>query len=338
MMAVRRVALAALCCCSFAVGAARRPPPPPEGPDDDVVATKRQAKAHTQPDANSPVQFVVAAGEHLAWVVQTKKDGFYRVIRRDRGPQGWVAEADLRIVHEHVAGQDENKKVCAASLDQCPARGCAEEGSAEARDNEVKRARPRPGAPLTLAFEDFAQLQREADERVGEGPDDLTPEQHEALEHLRVASGVVSEGDPVRVVGYISKSNEGLHVNKSGESVNCLLKKPADNDFHIPLVAHVDDTEYEGIVVEMIPQDRPAAWTLDALKEIQDKGDQVWVEGGLAYDKVHYVNTDRNNPFKDEPERMSLWEVHPITRFLVCRKPRCDPDNEHDWTALEQQP
>jgi hypothetical protein len=85
----------------------------------------------------------------------------------------------------------------------------------------------------------------------------------------------------------------------------------------------------------MIPQERPAAWSMDALKAIQAKGEQVWIEGGLSYDKVHYVNADPYNPFKDEPDRMSLWEIHPITKFLVCHKEHCDPDSEKDWSALD---
>jgi hypothetical protein len=85
----------------------------------------------------------------------------------------------------------------------------------------------------------------------------------------------------------------------------------------------------------MNPQKRPSVWTIDALKEIQAKGAQVWVEGGLSDDNVHYVNADPDNPLKDEPDRMSLWEIHPITKFLVCRKDHCDLKNEKDWLALD---
>lgn len=188
---------------------------------------------------------------------------------------------------------------------------------------------------MVLTFDDFARLQRVADERVGQGPQDLTKAQHAALQRLDVASGSVSEGDLVRAIGYIAKGGDGLHANETGESVNCQLKKFANNDVHIPLVANAGDSEYQGIVVEMAPQDRPAAWTVEALKEIQAQGARVWVEGGLAYDKVHYVNADGKHPFKDEPARMSLWEVHPITRFLVCRKEHCDAGNADDWSELD---
>jgi len=303
--------------------------------DLDMLQTLRDVVAHTSPSADSTEAFKAPAGTNLIWAVHAEKDGFYRVTRENKGPQGWIAKDDVEVLHEHVHHEDKAVKACVESLADCPKRGCAAEDSAEAAANEIKRTRPADGTPLKLSVDDFARLQREADERVGQGPQDLSPTQHEAIKHLPVDDGTVSEGDLVRVIGYIAKGEDGLHANQSGESVNCQLKKLPNNDIHIPLVAKPGDTEYQGIVVEMIPQDRPAAWTVEALKELQANGTQVWVEGGLAYDKVHYVNADRANAFKDEPARMSLWEVHPITRFLVCRKQNCDADNADDWSALD---
>lgn len=303
--------------------------------DLDMLHVRHDATARTSPSADSPVAFAVPDGTHLIWAVHMEKNGFYRVTRENKGPQGWIAAADVEVLHEHVHHADTAIKACVVSLNECPKRGCAAENSAEAAANEIKRTRPAEGRPFKLSPDDFSRLQRESDERVGQGPQDLTPTQHEAIKRLGVAGGAISEGDLVRVVGYIAKGEEGLHPNESGESVNCQLKKLENNDIHIPLVAKADDTEYQGIVVEMIPQDRPAAWTVEALKDIQAHGTQVWVEGGLAFDKVHYINDDPANPFKDEPARMSLWEVHPITKFMVCRKDQCDADNADDWTALD---
>jgi len=301
---------------------------------EDTVQTVVDATVRTAPDAAAAVAFAVAAGTELTWVVDAKRDGFYRVIRQDKGPQGWIAAGDIKVVHEHPHGKTQDAKVCSASLSECPARGCAHDGTTEAKANGLKRTKPAGEVQATLSFEDFAQLQHEADEMVGQGPRDLSLEQRFALTELKVSSGMVSEGDLVRVIAYLAKGATGLHANMTGESVNCMLKGKSDNDFHIPAVKSADAKEIDGIVVEMIPQDRPTEWTIDALKEVQAKGAQVWIEGGLSYDKVHYVNADSNNPLKDEPNRMSLWEVHPITKFLVCRKDRCDPENEKDWSAL----
>jgi hypothetical protein len=307
--------------------------------DVDLVQSVRDAPVRSRPSANAETAFTAAKGTKLVWAAHMDSDGFYRVVRQGKGPIGWIDSNDVRITHEHKHGgaeDDPDSQVCAATLDACPTRGCAKEGSWEADANTMKRTRPEDGkAAALLTFEDLKSLQKQADEKVGQGPYDLTPHGYQKLTDLKVSAGSVSEGDLVRVVAYIAKGQDGLHVNKAGESVNCNLKKTYDNDFHIPVVAMPGDTEFMGIVVEMIPQARPSAWTIDALKEVQAKGMQVLIVGGLSYDKVHYVSDDPDHPFKDEPDRMSLWEIHPITDFLVCTHDQCDPNRQSDWTSLE---
>ena len=300
--------------------------------DPDLVETLRDAKVRSAPSDEAATVFSAPAGSDLVWIGKSEHDGFDRVIRRSTGPQGWIAAADVRVAHR---AEHHQENVCSASLDECPKRGCAQPDTAEARDNAIKRTRPAAGTPVTLSFDDLMELQQQADQHVGQGPDDLSKPQREALGGLKVSAGTVAEGDLVRVLGYIAKGDRGLHVNDAGESVNCMLQAPQDNDIHIPLVAKPDDSEFRGVVVEMIPQDRPAAWNVDALKDIQTRGQQVWVEGGLSYDKVHFVNDDSARPIKDEPKRLALWEVHPIIRFFVCRKDHCDAQNESDWSALD---
>ena len=309
--------------------------------DVDLVQSVRDTEAHSRPDAESSTVFSVPKGTGMVWAAHMDADGWYRVVRKDKGPVGWIKADDLRITHEHKDSSDKgdpDAQVCAQTLDQCPARGCAKEDSWEGEANALKKKRPADGKPIALTFDDLKGLQSQADERVGQGPYDLTPHGYTKLENLKVSAGAVAEGDLVRIVGYIPKGQDGLHVNAAGESVNCNLKKQDENDFHIPVVAAPGDTEFQGIVVEMIPQARPSSWTIDALKALRDGGTQVRVEGGLSYDKVHYVSDDSMHPFKDEPDRMSLWEIHPITDFRVCRKQSCDPDNPEDWTALGSEP
>jgi len=302
------------------------------GADEDLIQTLSDAAVRSAPNAAAEVLFTVPAKTDLTWVVHDERDGFYRAIRRGKGPHGWIRSTDVVVTHEHAHATKVH--ACVAQLDACPAFGCAEKDSPEGRANELKRAKPPLGVPVTLSFDDFLQLQREADARVGQGPMDLTLSQEAALAAIPVGPGEVGQGSLVRVVAFIARGGEGLHANSSGESVNCMLKKDLDNDFHIPVVRSAGDSEYQGIVVEMIPQQRPAAWTIEALKKLQADGTKVWVEGGLSYDKVHFVNADPAHPIKDEPDRMSLWEIHPITKFLVCRKDSCDPNFEQDWSEL----
>jgi len=299
--------------------------------DPNVVQSVRDSTAHAQPDTGAKTVFEAPSGTDMVWIDKAENDGFYRVIRRDVGPQGWIAKDDVKLVH---AAKSIDYPVCAESLDSCPIRGCAQADSAEARDNTIKRTKPKPGPARRLGFDDIMALQQQADQHIGQGPDDLSKPQRQKLEDLKVNEQPIAEGDRVVIVGYIARGGDGLHVNDSGESVNCMLKKPADNDFHIPLVAAKDDDEFRAIVVEMIPQDRPDNWTMDDLKGVQAAGQQVRVEGALSYDKVHFVNDDPAHVLKEEPERRSLWEIHPITSFRVCAKDTCDPDNEGDWNEL----
>jgi len=62
----------------------------------------------------------------------------------------------------------------------------------------------------------------------------------------------------------------------------------------------------------------------------------VLIEGQLFYDNEQLVNSDAAAPSPSQPRRMSLWEIHPITKFLVCDKRECDPSRPSDWTPLEQ--
>ena len=300
--------------------------------DVDKLRVTKEAVALTAPNANAPAAFRVPAGSALIRVDEKARDGFVRVVRPDKGPQAWIAQDAVELAHKAEKMPDED--TCAASLAECPARGCEPEGTPDAIANALKRSLPPEGTPVALTFADINGLQRQADKRVGQGPPELAHEKRVSLRDLDVAAGHVAEHDRVRILGYIAKGGQGLHANASGESVNCMLKKPEQNDFHIPLVNDPEDPELLGIVVEMIPQQRPAAWTLDALKAVQASGKQVWVEGALFYDKVHYVADDPDAPLETEPERSSLWEIHPITKFLVCNKEHCDPQRESDWTPL----
>lgn len=336
MILLRAVLSAGLAYAVIAIAADPVPSTIDPPTSEAVVQSVRDTKALTQPDAFASIAFDVPKGMQLTWIAQQKSTGFYRVTRLDTGPQGWVAIDDVELVQPHLPTPPESLKKCAASLDACPVYGCAEKGSPEAVANELKRSIPTSPLKATLSFGDFLRLQQIANGRIRQGPPDVTMQERKTLSDMPLENATVSERDRVRTLGYIAKGGQGLHVNKDGESVNCMLKGKKDNDFHIPIVEHPGDTERQGIVVEMIPQGRPPEWNIDVLKGIQAQGAQVWVEGALSYDNVHYVNSDLKHSIKDEPDRMSLWEIHPVTKFLVCRKDHCDPNLESDWLALSQ--
>src|SRR5437763_838573 len=97
-------------------------------------------------------------------------------------------------------------------------------------------------------------LQAAAGNAVGEGAQ-LDAEDRQTIRKLKVGSSTLGEGRLVAVTGFIVGKP---HPNK-GESVNCGLTAAADNDIHISIVGDPEESEFDSIVVEMIPQDRPEA-------------------------------------------------------------------------------
>lgn len=121
--------------------------------------------------------------------------------------------------------------------------------------------------------------------------------------------------------------------------MNCRLTG-MDNNVHVPMARHPEDTEFEGIVVEMMPQGRSTGWTIRKLRRFTRKGRPVLVRGQLFYDNKHEVNGDPDDVKAGQPKRFSLWEVRPVTEFQVCMtaSKKCDPKKvtQPQWKRLER--
>ena len=225
-------------------------------------------------------------------------------------------------------------KACKASLAVCPLKGCAKDAP-NALTNVLKHNRNLSGDPLPLTFQDFAALQDQLEQRLGGKYATLTKPDRARLRNFQVSSGTVGERSFVQIIGYIAvkPGTSKPHAN-TGESVNCNLTGSGNNDFHINLTPQPNDTEYHGIVVEMIPQDRDPKWTEQLLQSVQRANLQVRVRGQLLLDNHHKVNKDEAHPMGGQPKRFSLWEVHPIVTFDVCTAGQCSADSSA-WQPLE---
>ncbi len=109
-------------------------------------------------------------------------------------------------------------------------------------------------------------------------------------------------------------------------------------DIHIPVIANLGDDECSGVVVEMIPQGRSehANWTKENLWKIEKEKKPVLVVGPLFYDSEHLKNPNCAHLLSGQPKRMSLWEVHPVIEFYVCKAGHaCDPAASGDWSPLD---
>jgi hypothetical protein len=218
-----------------------------------------------------------------------------------------------------------------SSLAACNASGAETPGTSRALLNEVKHQVPPAGTPTLLTFADVAALQRQGDARVASGVDAVVLAADRAkLRNLEVAAGRVGEGALVAMVGFIV----GKPSANEGESANCFLSGRANNDFEFTLAPAAAATRYEGIVCEMIPQRRPTAWTIGRLRAVATDRRQVLVVGQLMFDTRHVPNPQKGTN-ADTP-RMSTWEIHPVTRLLVCQqRAGCDPSRESQWQPIE---
>lgn len=301
---------------------------------DGLLVTVRQTSLRARPAPGALTIAMIPSGTMLRWIAGEADHDFYLVAGERTGSPGWVRKGDLQVTENPLLAGFSAMAACATKLSECTPRGCAASRTPGAVLNELKHHIPAGSPKATLSFDDLASLQQQADGLVGSGRNDLSEAERAQLSGLSVAEGEISEGDPVRLLAYLPQDSSGPHPNSSGESVNCGLKGSASNDFHIPVTEDPSYTEFDGVVIEMIPQDRPETWTTSSLKKLQQAGTEVWIEGNLFYDNMHVVNNDAKHPIGGQPKRFSLWEVHPVTKFLVCRQAHCDPQDESTWTEL----
>lgn len=117
------------------------------------------------------------------------------------------------------------------------------------------------------------------------------------------------EGVAVRVVGHLAAIKPQNHG--SGESTNCYWTTAAETDWHVALVKKEGHGEEKAIVVETTPRVRRAhaKWTKGRLDPWVDSDAPVRISGWLMYDPQHKNHMGRY--------RMTLWEIHPITKMEV---------------------
>jgi hypothetical protein len=306
-------------------------------PVSGKVTTTQKTALKIAPDASSAAVMTLAPDTDLRWVMGDHKGKYLRIML-PKGPSGWVLESEVRKVVEPdlfaiTLAAAAQPCVDPESLDACTTTkptGCSEPSSAHGLANKLKRTVPPERTPTTLNFDIFSQLQSAAVELVDQGVE-IAPSDRHKIRSIETTEGAVGEGSRVRLMAFLAAGKP--HAN-TGESVNCNLKTEANNDIHVSVAESPDASEFEGIVVEMIPQDRPTKWTSKNLSKL--RGKSLLIEGGLFYDNFHFVNGDAANPLAGQPKRFSLWEIHPVVSVKVCKKAdnQCDPDRASDWKAF----
>jgi hypothetical protein len=267
--------------------------------------------------------------------------GYYNV-RTSQGEEGFVWGRNITLgslIAPMVAPLSPASEF-AFHLSTCPPTGKAKDANGVLRKlsatnaglrNIAKRFVPGAVTPRTLTLADFETLQADIDRAFTNAAAHKTKFEptRDALADLALPTGTVSEGALVQFAGFVIDAKD-----EHPESVNCAGQD--GKDIHISL-GNRTTTEWHGFVAEMIPQiPRPVGWeraTLVRLKTTPKP--QVLVIGALTYDNEHLVNKNSAHPNGTQPKRVSLWEIHPITEFLVCETATCDPLHKNEWTPLD---
>jgi hypothetical protein len=295
----------------------------------------------TASTAQQPVAHL-AAGDTVTLLSTTEKNGYLHVKTAD-ATTGWAWAKNLTVgaaaptpalaapAAAAVAGGNE-----ASNVPSCPPSGKDKQGTkiSPAKNagllNLAKRHIPAGSTPTTLKLADFVKLITAAEAEFGIDARSSKFIIEPTRTKLKPLPGTPApEGDLVQFSGFVNEVRP-----QHGESVNCYSTTNAD--IHINVGAK-GKTEFDGIVVEMIPQlPRPLGWDNNALVKLRDDQVPVLVVGGLTLDNEHLLNNDSQHVIKSQPARISLWEIHPVTEFFVCEKASCDRENHSDWLTLSK--
>jgi hypothetical protein len=212
-----------------------------------------------------------------------------------------------------------------------------------------------PASPSPVMFLSSKEEFQDLDQQVLNLPQKLTSRNHVKLKEALDGMG---EHQLRGTVGFLYSVK--VEKGGSGETSNCKLKDDEEEvDFHLgigfdpdlaarlraavashkkPTPSDRREMRQNNIIVEMTPHYRFAfrpGWTADALTPLL--GRQVKVVGQLLADNEHNIRS-QNCALPDATEdcwRASLWELHPVTQFQVCKSSNSCDLNSNDWEDLE---
>ena len=183
-------------------------------------------------------------------------------------------------------------------------------------------------SPAKLSSDDFLTLQKASDDLGTRKFDDRSPLHNIAT----IGSNKVGEGTVVEFIAFVDDAHYS-NVSK-GETVNCKISGKPNNDIHIVLLQDPSDDPCTSVTAEMSPHYRPSGWT-DTTVNGAGKH-PIRVRGQLFFDSSH---TPCRGSKRASPARQSVWEIHPVYGFDVCKKTSieaCKNASEDDWVPVDQ--
>lgn len=216
---------------------------------------------------------------------------------------------------------------------------CTEDGNAgddvgKRLESNAKNNFCAEGDPIGIKVEDLNLLQAASDKIAGLR-NTLKTTRDPLTSVLTLTDGTqIGEGSLVRFVAFFLEAHYSNVGKGKGELVNCKLPEKDDNDIHMELILdQADDDPCHSVTAEMSPHFRPAAWNELVSLEIARP---VRITGPLFFDGSHQPCHDDKRP---NPKRSSVWEVHPIYQFEVCKAKTivaCDVNNDAQWIPLDE--
>jgi hypothetical protein len=160
-------------------------------------------------------------------------------------------------------------------------------------------------ALATLAFPHNRLKHREGDQHSWPAADLAAIAEYEEL--------------PISVVGFLANAKK-----EGKESTNCGETDSTRVDWHMYLTKGPHQKTRQSIVVETTPRVRPnhPRWNVDTLKALAVRGDTVRISGWVMLDPEHWDQMWQYGGPSDTTgtkARLTLWEIHPITRIEVRR-------------------
>lgn len=211
---------------------------------------------------------------------------------------------------------------------QCNIDGAPGSSAAKVAESETKNDFCVPTSNVTaIKYQTFSDLQNNTTFRSSA---DRKP-----LAQITDVNGKkIGEGTYVEYEGFLLHAQ---YSNKSnGEAVNCDIPGEDTNDIHIQMMQNLtDDDPCLSVTAQMSPHFRPETWTPDKLTSL--KNHKIRLSGPLFYDDSH---TPCANGKRPNPQRISVWEIHPIYAVDVCQQQASPNDTEdtpcQQWIPLEQ--
>ena len=324
----------------------------------------RESNLREQPSVSSKLKKLIEPGTEVDVTSKDISNGYVHVSAGNTA-EGWLLQSNL-VFSLLLEAQDSDETGPPAGLGatsppgcgkhfddatSCPAVGCANPNQPKQAGNGLsntikKRQIDISGQPILLSFGDFRDLQNQTTHanypiRIYPKPVDRN-----ALPPLKIRGSTLTlrEGEYVALEGFISKartitcgSSESVNCNNTDGSQGDATIVCEKTDIHVPLVEQPSQAEKESVVVEPIPL-RPLRMKLKPsfLAKLRDDGTQVMVMGQLFYDSIHQPNP--TGSLQGQPARFTVWEVHPVEKFFICKKgdgTNCDASRLSDWEEVK---